>query len=107
MTEQDRKWFRDMVKIYYPDKFSELHPEESQAEQESKEYMEKLPLSSLKKKAKEKEIKYFNAMEKDEIILALGFRSENNEEELSKLVSDVKQRYVEKRGDYFKNLKKK
>lgn len=107
MTESEKRWFKEMVRIYYPEKFKELHPDEVQAEQESKVYVEKLPLSALKKKAKEKGIKYFNAMEKDEVILALSLKGDNDEEGLSKLVEDVKQRYVEKRGDYFKSLKQK
>jgi len=106
MTDQEKKWFKEMVRVYYPEKHAELHPDEVQAEQQSKGYVEKLPMSSLKRKAKEAGIKYFNAMEKDEIILALGLKG-NDEKELSKLVDSVKQRYMEKRGDYFKNLKKK
>lgn len=107
MQEHEKKWFKEMVRIYYPETFKQLHPDEVQAEQQSKEYIEKLPLSQLKKKAKEEGIKYFNAMEKDEIILALSLKGDQDDTELAKLVVLVKQRYMEKRGDYFKSLKQK
>lgn len=95
-----------MVKQYYPEHYAKLHPDEAQAEQESKVFVEKLPTSSLKKKAKELKVPYFNAMDRDELLLALELHAEKKEDELKKLVDDVKKRYMAKRGDYFKGLKK-
>ncbi len=107
MTAEEKKWFREMVRIYYPEEFARLHPDEAKAEQESKAYVEKLPMSGLKKKAKEKGIKYFNAMERDELIFAMSLKGDSDEVELAKLVAQVKARYMAERGDYFKSLRKK
>jgi hypothetical protein len=91
MTAEDKKFFKEMVRRYYPDEFARLHPEEAEAEKQSEKYIVSMSKSELKKRAKALKIKWFSAMNQDQLVDALKLKADGKETELKTLSECVRE----------------
>lgn len=101
-TEADKKFFKDMLRQYYPDEFARLHPDEAEAEKQSEKYILNMSKSELKKRAKELKIKWFSAMDNEQLLEALFLKANGEEEKLNSLSDLVRQKFTSKIKDRFK-----
>lgn len=104
MNKSDRKFFRDAVRQYYPEKHKELYPDEVLVIETKKptrktKMNDKITLNGIRKQVKEAGISYYAAMSVEEGQQALDLHAKGDVEGVKQLVQAVRTRYINHRKE--------